>query len=163
MMDRRPAPTNARSLNSRLDNLCADRGIPSGRGRRLVGIVVVGQLLAETRAGVVKGASNIELRVGTGRSRASSDLDTVRRETLEEYRNDLERALRTGWHGFTGALKDLGEIMTPAPVTYRPHRFRPKLNYQGGDFASFAPGRTSSSTASRRLESQGPPQGERHE
>lgn len=136
-MDRRPAPTNAKSLNTRLDNLCATRGIPPGRGRRLVGIVVVGQLLAETQAGVVKGASSIEVRVGTERSRVSSDLDTVRRETLEEYRSDLERALRAGWHGFTGTLKDFGDIATPAPVAYRPRRFRLKLHYRGGDFASF--------------------------
>lgn len=136
-MDRRPGPSNARSLNTRLDNLCAARGIPPGRGRRLVGIVIVGQLLAETQAGVVKGASSIEMRVGTDRSRVSSDLDTVRRATLERYRGDLERALRAGWHGFTGILRDLGAIATPAPVAYRPHRFRLKLVFRGGDFTSF--------------------------
>lgn len=133
----RPPPSNAQSLAKRLDNLCRQQHIPVGRARRLIGIVVVGQLLEQTAAGVVKGASNIEVRVGTANSRASSDLDTVRRQTLGHYRAQLEEALRLGWHGFTGLLADQGPIATPGPIVYQPHRFRLKLEFQGGPFTSF--------------------------
>lgn len=75
----RLAPTNAASLAARLRNLCRERAIPEGRALRLLGVVVVGQLLARTGVGVVKGATNVEVRVGTARARVSSDLDTVRR------------------------------------------------------------------------------------
>lgn len=136
-MRRRSAPTNAQSLSRRIDNLCASRQIPVGRARRLVGIVAVGQILRETDAGMVKGASNIELRLGTANTRASSDLDAVRRAALESHRTTLERAFRDGWQGFTGRLRDLGTIQTPGAVAYRPHRFRLKIDYRGGDFASF--------------------------
>lgn len=134
---RREAPTNAQSLTQRIDNLCRDQQIPVGRARRLIGIVVVGQLLGQTAAGVVKGASNVEVRVGTANSRASSDFDTVRRETLAQYRADLEQALRVGWYGFTGLLSDQGPIATPGPIAYQPHRFRLKLEFRGGSFTSF--------------------------
>lgn len=132
----RPAPSNATSLAARLRNLCRDHDIPEGRVRRLLGVVVVGQLLARTGVGVVKGATNLEVRVGTARTRVSSDLDTIRRGSLEEFRDRLAEASRTGWNGFTGVVADRGPIDTPAPVAYRPHRLRVRLLYQGGDFTS---------------------------
>lgn len=58
----RAAPSNLRSLNARLRNLARDRGVPEGRVRRLIGIVVIGQLLAQGDLAVIKGASNIEDR-----------------------------------------------------------------------------------------------------
>lgn len=134
----RPAPTNATSLAARLRNLCRERDIPEGRVRRLLAVAVVGQLLARTGVGVVKGATNLEVRVGTGRTRVSSDLDTVRRVSLEEFRDRLAEALRAGWEGFTGVVADRGPIDTPAPAAYRPHRLRVRLLYRGGDFTSLA-------------------------
>ncbi|MQA17854.1 MAG: hypothetical protein GEV09_28520, partial [Pseudonocardiaceae bacterium] len=83
----RERPANATSLSARLRNLCRDRDIPERRARRLLGVVIVGQLLAQTGVGVVKGASNLEVRVGTARTRVSSDLDTARRVSLEEFRD----------------------------------------------------------------------------
>lgn len=107
-----------------------------GRVRRLIGIVVVGQLLAEGDLAVIKGASNIEVRVGTGASRVSRDLDAIHRSTLEGFREGLAEALREGWSGFTGVLVDEGEIALPLPDEYRPHRYRAKLQFQGRDFGS---------------------------
>jgi hypothetical protein len=133
---RRAAPLNATSLTRRLDNLAVELGLPPRRVRRLVAVAVVGQLLGVTGAGIVKGATSLEVRLGTSRTRVSSDLDTVRRGTLDEFREHLDRALRVGWHGFGGRLKDLGPIPTPAPLSYRPHRFRLKVEYRGGDVTS---------------------------
>jgi hypothetical protein len=132
----RPAPTNATSLAARLRNLCRDRDIPEGRARRLLGVIVVGQLLTHTGVGVVKGATNLEVWVGTARTRVSSDLDTMRRVSLEEFRDLLAEALRAGWEGFTGVVADRGPIDAPAPAAYRPHRLRVRLFYRGGDFTS---------------------------
>ena len=75
--------------------------------------------------------------MGTANTRVSKDLDTVRRGTLEAFRRTLEGALRHGWHGFGGVLHDEGQIAAPVPARYRPHRFRLKLTFRGGDFASF--------------------------
>lgn len=132
----REAPPSSRSLADRVRNLSRDHGVAEGRVRRLIGVIVIGQLLSRTHAGVVKGATNLEVRVGTARARVSSDLDAVRRRSLEEFREQLAVALRDGWQGFTGTLIDDGRIPTPAPAAYRPHRFRAKLTYRGGDFVT---------------------------
>lgn len=132
----RAAPTSMRSLDARLRNLARGNAVPERRARRLIAIVVLGQLLARTDCAVIKGASNIEVRLGTRTTRVSSDLDTVRRVALEQFRDELAAALRTGWAGFVGVLVDDGEIETPAPDGYRPHRYRAKLEYQGGPFGT---------------------------
>ncbi|CAN5909718.1 nucleotidyl transferase AbiEii/AbiGii toxin family protein [soil metagenome] len=132
----RAAPTNATSLAARLRNLCRDRDIPEGRARRLLAVVIIGQVLADTGVGVVKGATNLEVRVGTARTRVSSDLDAVRRVSLDAFRDRLAVALRDGWEGFTGVVADRGPIPTPAPAAYQPHRLRVRLSYRGGNFTS---------------------------
>jgi hypothetical protein len=102
--------------------------VPERRVRRLVAVVVLGQLLGRTGSAAIKGASNIEVRLGTRSTRVSSDLDTVRRGTVDQFRDEFAVALRTGWGGFTGILIDDGEIATPASDGYRPHRYRAKLD-----------------------------------
>lgn len=134
-MSRTPPPS-LRSLEARLRDLAREQELPEGRVRRLIGIVVVGQLLARTEAAAVKGASSLEIRVGTRRARVSSDLDAVRRQSLDAFRDHLAEALRDGWDGFTGVLIDDGEIPAPVPEGYRPHRFRAKLQFRGGDFGT---------------------------
>jgi len=125
-----------RSLDARLRNLARASAVPERRARRLIAIVVLGQLLARTQCAVIKGASNIEVRLGTRTTRVSSDLDAVRRVSTDQFRDDLAAELRTGWAGFAGVLVDDGEIETPAPDGYRPHRYRAKLEYQGGPFGT---------------------------
>lgn len=132
----RTPPSGLRSLEARLRNLARAQGVPERRIRRMIGIVVLGQLLARSQAAVIKGASNIEVRVGTRGTRVSSDLDTVRRATVDEFRDGFGAALREGWAGFAGVLVDDGEIAVPAPDGYRPHRFRAKLDYRGGPFGT---------------------------
>lgn len=76
------------------------------------------------------------MRVGTARTRVSRDLDTVRRVSLEAFRDRLAATLRDGWEGFTGIVADRGPIPTPAPAGYQPHRLRVRLSYRGGNFTS---------------------------
>lgn len=132
----RTPPSNVRSLETRLRNLARAHAVPERRVRRLIGIVVLGQFLANTGCAAIKGASNIEIRLGTRSTRVSSDLDTVRQVAIDKFRDEFAAALREGWAGFTGVLVDDDEIATPAPDGYRPHRYRAKLDYQGGPFGT---------------------------
>lgn len=134
----RAEPPNHDSFEARLRNLCRERGVPEGRARRLIGVVVLGQMLSNTGAGVIKGASNIEVRLGTGRTRASSDLDTVRKNALDDFRDALALALREGWGGFHGELEERGEIETPVPADYKPYRYDAKLKYKDGSLTTIA-------------------------
>jgi len=93
-------------------------------------------MLADSGAGIIKGATNLELRIGTAQTRVSSDLDTVRRSTIDDFRVGLEEALATGWGGFTGRLVDKGPINAPLPDPYRPHVFHAKLDYCGKPFGT---------------------------
>jgi hypothetical protein len=63
-MTREP-PSNSRSLSDRIRNLSRAHGLAEGRVRRLLGVVVIGQLLVRTDAAVLKGATNLEVRLGT--------------------------------------------------------------------------------------------------
>jgi hypothetical protein len=128
------APRNKRELDRRLDRLAADRGIAPGRVRRLIGVVVVGQLLRDSNSGAIKGGTNLEFRLGTAATRVSSDVDTVWRESLHHFRDELAAALASGWHDFGGVLADEGEIAAPVPVSYKPHRFRVRLQYKSQPF-----------------------------
>ena len=132
----RAPPPSARSLSSRLRNLCRELMLPEGRVRRLIGVIVTGQLLREKELGAIKGASNIELRLGTRHTRVSGDLDASTSCDMSQIRDALARALRAGWSGFNGTIIDRGPIATPAPAQYRPHRFRVKLQYHERDFVS---------------------------
>lgn len=93
-------------------------------------------MLAERNLGVVKGGSNLEVRLGIEASRASSDLDVVRTSSIDTLRSDLEDTLADGWHGFGGRVVDRGPIGAPVPDDYRPHRMDVKLEYQGKPFAT---------------------------
>lgn len=132
----RPAPSNLRSLETLLRNLARAEQLAEGRLRRALLVSIVGQFLAGTDAGAIKGATNIELRVGTQASRVSSDLDAVRSRSLTEFRTRLESALGTGWAGFGGRVVDRGQIQAPVPDAYRPHRFEVKVEYQSRPFGT---------------------------
>lgn len=127
-------PTNLRSLQARLRNHANASGQALGRVQRLMGVLIVGQLLSDTGIGAVKGGSNFEVRLGLRATRASSDLDLVRTRTLGEFHDTLASALASGWEGFGGRVIDRGDIAVPVPDAYRPHRFEAKLEYQGQPF-----------------------------
>jgi hypothetical protein len=74
MSDKPPAPTNLRSLTTRLDNLTRESGRPIRRVQRTVANTVVGQMLAP---GIMKGGAAMSVRVGEAGSRFTADLDAA--------------------------------------------------------------------------------------
>jgi hypothetical protein len=109
MTEPHPAPTNLRSLTTRLDNLARQTARPIRRVQRTVANTVVGQMLP---SGVMKGGAAMSVRVGEAASRFTTDLDAARHTdlTLDDYLNELAQRLDAGWGGFTGTLEQL----TPA-------------------------------------------------
>lgn len=129
-------PKSLRLLEAQIRDLARDAQEVEGRVRRAISVAIIGQMLADTDAGVIKGATNLELRLGIASTRASSDLDAVRSVALDEFRDRLEAALGNGWHGFSGRLVHRGEIGAPVPDAYRPHRFHAKLTYLDRPFGT---------------------------
>lgn len=128
-------PTNLRSLDARLRNHCDATGRNFSRARRHVGALIVANLLRGSET-VVKGGRNLEIRYGLAATRASTDVDVVRVQALEELLDHLEGVLDDGWAGFTGRVVDKGEIRAPVPVHYRPHRLDVKLAFEGRSFGT---------------------------
>ncbi|WP_165492133.1 nucleotidyl transferase AbiEii/AbiGii toxin family protein [Egibacter rhizosphaerae] len=126
-------PHNLRSLQDRLRNHTRETQLPFGRVQRLLGVLVVGEMLRgqDLDLGVVKGGSNLEARLGIAATRASSDLDIVRVQSIERLRDSMAEALEAGWHGFSGRIVDRGPIGAPVPDAYQPHRLEVKLEYRG--------------------------------
>lgn len=128
-------PSNVRAINDRLRNHCKEVGRNYSRARQHLGALVVAQMLAEAQA-VIKGGRNLEIRYGIAATRASSDLDTVRVQSLEDFLDTLEDAVAEGWQGFGGWVEDKGVIGAPLPAAYRPHRFDVKLTYHDIPFST---------------------------
>lgn len=101
----RTPPSSLRSLEARLRNLARAQAVPERRVRRLIAIVVLGQLLARIGFAAIKGASNIEIRLGTRSTRVSSDLETVCRVTVDRFRDEFATVLRAGWAGLATARR----------------------------------------------------------
>ncbi|HAM14314.1 MAG TPA: hypothetical protein DCP91_00315 [Eggerthellaceae bacterium] len=71
------------------------------RRRTLVANAIVGNLMP---AGAVKGGSAMKIRFGDKFTRASTDFDAARQETLEIFLRELGDALAEGWEGFEGRV-----------------------------------------------------------
>lgn len=128
-------PTNLHSLEARLRNHCAAAGQDYSRARRHIGTVVAAQMLGQTGT-VVKGGRNLEIRYGLNATRASTDLDFVRRAPLQDLIETFDDALATGSDGFTGRLAKERVINAPVPDGYLPHRLQVKLDFKGKPFGS---------------------------
>ncbi len=128
-------PTNLSSLEARLRNHCVDAGQDYSRARRHVGAVVVAQMLRRTGT-VVEGGRHLEIRYGLNATRASTDLDVVRRESLEELIEALGDELAAGSAGFTGRLAKERTIDAPVPDGYLPHRVQVRLDFKGKSFGT---------------------------
>jgi len=97
--------------------------------RALLANTIIGQLLPK---GVVKGGSALKLRYGDNTTRFTRDLDTARAEELEVFLEQLDTALKGGWHGFTGRIvrkEPAKPIGIPGEYIMQP--FEIKLAYNG--------------------------------
>ena len=122
-MEQRPAPTNLRSLETRISNVARDRAVPVRRIQRAVANTVIGQMLP---GGVVKGGTAVKLRLGERASRFTPDFDVGRDDatTAEGYLEALRERLAAGWGGFTGIAAErdpASPIGVPVAYLMRPY------------------------------------------
>ena len=135
-------PGDRRHLARLLDVWARDTDEPvtAGRLRRLVGVVAITQVLEglkdeDGRERIAfKGGAALELRFGF-RARASNDLDGACRGEVREAIGLIDRALATGWSGFTGRTTEAEPVVGTGLAT-PPVRFRAKLRYKGKDFVT---------------------------
>jgi hypothetical protein len=120
---------SVRALDQRLQNVAGKDQTLAYRLRVTVANVVVGQMLPP---GAVKGGTAMKIRLGESGSRFTPDLDTARRESLEQFSEAFEDALASGWHGFTGrviARPAATPAGVPAPYVMQPYEV--KLAFYG--------------------------------
>lgn len=131
MSSRHDAPSNLRSLETRVNNVARAAARPVRRIQRAVANTVVGQMLPP---GVVKGGTAMKLRIGEARSRFTPDLDAARSShvSLDDYLDELADRLAFGWGGFTGAVEE-HEPPHPqgVPEEYVMVPFAVRLAYRG--------------------------------
>lgn len=83
---------------------------------------------------VFKGGSSLELRYAS-RARASRDVDLVFTGDLSDLVEVLDRALRSGWRGFTGRMRDPEDLAIPwADITGQ--RIETKLSFGDKPFST---------------------------
>jgi hypothetical protein len=126
------APSNLRSLETRISNVAREQGRPVRRVQRAVANTVIGQMLPP---GVVKGGTAIKLRVGEHASRFTLDFDAARDADVEldEYLDQLADTLAAGWNGFTGTVEELEPAQPEGiPDEYVMQPFLIRLAYRGG-------------------------------
>ena len=118
MTEPHTAPTNLRSLTTRLDNLARQSARPIRRVQRTVANTVVGQMLP---SGVMKGGAAMSVRVGEAASRFTTDLDAARHTdlTLDDYLDELARRLDAGWGGLTGFRVPSAGVADPVELVYQ--------------------------------------------
>ncbi len=122
-----PPPTMV-SLKQRLQNACNALDIAEPRARRQLAVIFVGQMLGRLGGvAAIKGATNIEARLGVQGTRVSRDLDTTVAMEADRFTAELRSLLDAGWAGFTGTLSSPQEIRAPVPAAYRPTRFTVKV------------------------------------
>ena len=128
---REDAPTNLRSLETRVTNLARDRDRPVRRIQRTLANTIVGQMLPP---GVVKGGTAMKLRIGEAGSRFTPDVDATRAAelSLEDYIDQLADGLADGWSGFSGTI-EVVEPPHPAgvPEDYVMQPFVIRLAFKG--------------------------------
>lgn len=121
------APKSVRSLEQRIRNLAGSEDLALRR-RISMALVVVSQMLPE---GAIKGGSAMALRYGR-RTRFTQDVDAARVQSLDQFQNDIEESLVSGWQGFTGRLIKRPAPKPPAvPTAYVMQPFEVKLDYLG--------------------------------
>lgn len=100
----RGAPRSEGQLNRRLEAIADAMGVPVDRARRLLGAVIVAQMLPE--GVVVKGGNGVRLRHGATGTRATRDLDLLARDPQQALK-DLTGFVDRGWGAAPGSKREL--------------------------------------------------------
>jgi Nucleotidyl transferase AbiEii toxin, Type IV TA system len=124
-------PFNVNVLERWLSEASKQTGIAAGRLRRWLGFMIVAAMLDQARHAddgeplfLVKGGVAMELRVDSG-ARATKDLDTAFRESMEAVADHLDPALRAGHGDFTATrtelepVRDTGAVRCDIKLAYR--------------------------------------------
>lgn len=123
-------PFNISVLERWLNEASQQTGIAAGRLRRWLGFMIVAAMLDHARHDdgeplfLVKGGVAMELRVDSG-ARATKDLDTAFRESMEAVTDHLDPALRAGHGDFTATrtelepVRDTGAVRCDIKLAYR--------------------------------------------
>jgi hypothetical protein len=123
-------PFNVSVLERWLTEASQQTGIAAGRLRRWLGFMIVAAMLDQARHSdgeplfLVKGGVAMELRVDSD-ARATKDLDTAFRESMEAVADHLDPALRTGHGDFTATrteiepVRDTGAVRCDIKLAYR--------------------------------------------
>ena len=104
------------------------------RARTVMANAIVGQMLPD---GAVKGGSAIKLRFGESVTRFTTDLDVACASSLEEFLDELEENLHSGWNGFTGTVVPRDPASprgVPPAYVMRPYDI--KLSYNGSPWCT---------------------------
>ena len=121
-------PNSRRNLDIAIDRAFGVEGNPL-QARTLIANVIIGQLLPK---GVVKVGSALKLRYGDRTTRFTRDLDTARADDLDIFLEQLDAALKSGWHGFTGRVVRKEPAKPKGiPGEYIMQPFEIKLAYNG--------------------------------
>ena len=88
-------PTTIAQLNTRLEEVARELGVPTARARRMLCTLIVSQMLPDSVA--VKGGMGVKLRMGERGTRATSDLDVSTRQRGEEFAEEFRALLGQGW------------------------------------------------------------------
>ncbi len=124
-------PFNVNVLERWLGETSGQSGVAAGRLRRWLGFMIVAGMLDAARHAedgeplfLVKGGVAMELRMDTG-ARATKDLDTAFRESMDAITTYLDPALRAGYGEFTATrtvleeVKDTGALRCDIKLAYR--------------------------------------------
>ena len=91
-------PNTCANLIKALNRLAAPDRDALRLGRALANVIVA-QMMPD---GVVKGGSSLMFRYGGDATRYTRDMDLARVMSLDDYLDQFEARLATGWNGFTG-------------------------------------------------------------
>lgn len=121
-------PNTCANLIKALNRLAAPDRDALRLGRALANVIVA-QMMPD---GVVKGGSSLMFRYGGDATRYTRDMDLARVMSLDDYLDQFEARLATGWNGFTGRLQRV-EPPQPAgvPQGYVMIPYDVKLAYNG--------------------------------
>lgn len=124
-------PFDVNVIGRWLGEASAQSGVAAGRLRRWLGFMVVAAMLDSARHAedgeplfLVKGGVAMELRIDTG-ARATKDLDTAFRESIEAVAEHLDPVLRAGYGEFTAIrtelqpVRDTGAVRCDIKLSYR--------------------------------------------
>ncbi|MEX0816865.1 MAG: nucleotidyl transferase AbiEii/AbiGii toxin family protein [Gaiellales bacterium] len=131
---RRQAPFSTKVIEKWVNDYAREEGVAVNRLQRWIWFMVILAVLDRVRDEegdplfLLKGGAAMELRLGL-EARATKDIDTVFRESMESMLERLDEALQEGWGDFSfertrpEAIKDTRSLRLSIKLSYRGKRW----------------------------------------